>query len=792
MKVLLINSFFKKVGQAQIKHRWALLLIMFLFTAFGLAGLHKLVIEDQQESWFGDKEQIKQATDRYEAIFGNEDVITVLVQSKDVFDEDVLHMIEDLGNAMMENIPFAKDVMSLTNVSVCKGTEDGMEVVKPFDEGIPDTSTAEGKSKMEEIRKFLITRDALKNKLVSDDCTETWIILSLYGYGEEDDKARTGLYRAGRAAHKLLDEERWQSDKWTLLRAGSPVTECEEQDVMMKEMGKCLFFGFLAMVICLILFVRSFRGLIIPLFSTVGGIALVFGFMAWLGITGDQNMTSIPILLGMALSVGYSIHYINSFKMHFRLTGKRKESVVKSVEETGWPLLFTAITTIASMLSFALIDIGPLKWLGLTASATVFVVFLYVIVLIPVLLSFGKDKTPEQLTRTPKVLKTDLRFESFGKSVLAHSKKIMIICIAMLAVFIPGIPKMYITLDYVQMMGLKIPYIQRIDKLQKSQLGSVYSYKILVEYPEADEFKKPERMFALEKLEEKLAGLSLTRKCNGTARVKSVLDIVKETHQMLNGDKKEFHVIPENQDELTEELFLYEITGGERLYDYLNEDYNTVHVDVDLAYYDGTQISENVRLAEKAAKELFPDANVNVIGTVAEFAEMNGKIVTGELKSFIGSFIMIAILLILAFASIGTGLIGMIPNISPVIVLAGIMGYFHFQLDMMTMTILPMILGIAVDDTVHFTNHVKYFFELTGNYYEAIIRTFKEIGKSMFMTTLIICAMFAIYVTSVMNTMHRTGLLAIIGLSTALLADYLLTPVLIYLTKPFGKEKENK
>lgn len=792
MRVLKINEIFKKVGQAQIKHRWSLLLIMFFFTVFGLSGLHKLVIEDQQENWFSDRDNLKIATERYKKIFGNEDVITVLIQSKDVFDPDVLHMIEDLGNAMLENIPFAKDVMSLTEVSVCKGTEDGMEVVKPFENGIPDTNTDEGKKEMQEIKDFLLSRNALKNKLVSEDCTETWVILNLYEYGEEDDNSRTGMYKAGRAAHKLLNEKRWQSDKWTLLKAGIPVTECEEQDVMKQEMAKCLLLGFLAMIICLIVFVRSLRGLIVPLFSTLGGIALVFGFMAWLGITGDQNMMTIPILLGMALSVGYSIHYINSFKMHFRLTGMRKESVIKSVEETGWPLLFTAITTIASMLSFALIDIGPLKWLGLTASSTVFVVFLYVIVLIPILLSFGKNKTPEQLSKDAKVLKTDLRFECFGKFILAHSKKIMIICIAVIAVFIPGIPKMYITLDYIQMMGLKIPYIQRIDRLQKSQLGSVYSYKILIEYPETDEFKKPERMFALEQLEKKLSELSLTRQCNGATKVKSVLDIVKETHQMLNGDKSEFYVIPKNQEELTEELFLYEITGGERLYDYLNEDYNAVHVDIDLAYYDGTQIAENVNTAEQAAKELFPDAQVSAIGAVAEFAEMNGKIVNGELKSFIGSFIMIALLLIMAFASISTGLIGMIPNISPVIVLAGIMGYFGFQLDMMTMTIIPMILGIAVDDTVHFTNHVKYFFEVTGNYYTAIIRTFKEIGKSMCMTTIIICAMFVVYATSIMNTMHRTGLLSIIGLSTALLADYLLTPALIYLTKPFGKEKQKK
>ncbi len=787
MKVLRINEFFKKVGQAQVKYRWALLAIMFCFTVFGLAGLHKLKIEDQQENWFSDKETLKIATDRYEEIFGNEDVITVLVKSKNVFDSDVLHMIEDLGNAMMETVPFAKDVMSLTEVSVCKGTEDGMEVVKPFEDGIPDTSTAEGKAKMQEIKKFLLSRNALKNKLVSEDGTETWVILSLYQYGEEDDEARTGMYHAGRAAHKLLDEERWQSDKWTLLRAGSPITECEEQDVMMKELSKSLCGGFLAMVICLILFVRSLRGLIVPLFSTVGGIALVFGFMAWLNISCDQNMMTIPILLGMALSVGYSIHYINSFKMHFRLTGKRTESVVKSVEETGWPLLFTAVTTIASLVSFAFVDIGPLKWLGLTASSTVFVVFLYVIVLIPVLLSFGKDKSPAQFEKDVKVLKSDLAFESFGKGVLAHSKKIMIACIIIIAAFIPGIPKMYITLDYIQMMGIKIPYIARIDQLQKSQLGSVYSYRLLIEYPEVDEFKKPERMLALEQLENTLAGLSLTRKCNGAAKVKSVLDIVKETHQMLNGDKEEFYVIPENQDELTEELFLYEITGGERLYDYLNEDYNTVHVDVDLSNYDGTQITSNIAQAVQSARKLFPDAKVNAIGTVAEFAEMNGKIVRGELKSFAGSFIMIAILLILAFSSVGTGFIGMIPNVSPVIVLAGIMGYFGFQLDMMTMTIIPMILGIAVDDTIHFTNHVKYFYELTGNYYDAIVRTYKEIGKSMCMTTVIICAMFIVYATSIMNTMHRTGILSIIGLSTALLADYLLTPVLIYITKPFGK-----
>ncbi|WP_277055960.1 efflux RND transporter permease subunit [Treponema socranskii] len=788
MKVLEINKAFRKFGEIQVKFRWLFLLAMFVITAVGLSGLRKFVAEDLQEDWFGDKEKIKLATDRFEETFGNEDVITVLVQTKDVFDSDVLNMIDRLGNEMMETIPYARDVMSVVEVSVAKGTDDGMQVVTPFEDGIPDTHTAEGKAEMESIKKFLLSREAIANKLVSEDSTETWVILYLYGYGDEDNKARTGMYKAGRAAHKLLDDPKWQSDKWNLICAGTPYTECEETDVMQKEMSRNLISGFIAMIICLILFVRSLRGLIVPLFSTVGGIGVVFGFMSYFGIVADQNMMTIPILLGMALSVGYSIHYINSFKLHFRQTGLRKESVIMSVEETGWPLFFTALTTIASLISFALVDIGPLKWLGLTSSATVLVIFLYAIILIPVLLSFGKDKTTEQNATMQKTTKTDLAFESFGKRVLKHSKAVLIVGFAMIVVFIPGIFKIRVTLDYIEMLGLKIPYIARLAKLQNTQLGSVYSYKILIEYPDVDEFKKPERMFALEKLENTLGNLSLTRKSNGKPRVKSVLDIVKETNRMLNGDDPAYYSIPDDENLLTQELFLYEITGGSRLYDWLNADYNMAYVNVNLATYDSSQIASNIADAEKAAEELFPGAEVSAIGAVAEFAEMNGKIVRGELKSFAGSFIMIAAMLILVFMSIRTGLIGMIPNVTPVIILAGIMGYFRFRLDMMTMTVMPMILGIAVDDTIHFINHVKYYYEVHGNYKDAILRTYLEIGKTMCMTTVIICAMFLIYAFSPMNTMHRIGMLSIVGLTTALAADYLLTPVLIYVTKPFGKE----
>ena len=98
-------------------------------------------------------------------------------------------------------------------------------------------------------------------------------------------------------------------------------------------------------------------------------------------------MLSLPIILAMALSVGYSLHLVNSFRSAFYVSGKRKEAVISSVENTGWPLFFTVVTTVVSLLSFLTTELKPIHWMGLTSAAMVFAVYLYVSILIPILKS---------------------------------------------------------------------------------------------------------------------------------------------------------------------------------------------------------------------------------------------------------------------------------------------------------------------------------------------------------------------------------------------------------------------
>jgi predicted RND superfamily exporter protein len=137
-------------------------------------------------------------------------------------------------------------------------------------------------------------------------------------------------------------------------------------------------------------------------------------------------------------------------------------------------------------------------------------------------------------------------------------------------------------------------------------------------------------------------------------------------------------------------------------------------------------------------------------------------------------------------------LIGIIPNISPALAVGGIMGYFNIPLDMIMSTLMPMLLGLAVDDTIHFINHGKYEFQKTKNYNCAVKNTFRTVGKSLLMTSVVMIVNFSAYTTSIAKLYVNFGILASAGIFAALISDLFVTPVCLKLTHAFGRESVNE
>ena len=468
------------------------------------------------------------------------------------------------------------------------------------------------------------------------------------------------------------------------------------------------------------------------------------------------------------------------------------------------------VTTAVSVLSFLTTDLKPMRWMGAASAAMVFAVYIYVSVLIPILMSFGKDiavttegsdgkacssaamnntAVAAHNAKAARAQKLDERFERFGQAVIKKRKAVIVAFIIVTAACIPALFRIEVNMDSFKFMGLRIPYIKRLYEITQSQLGSYFNYNIMLTFDEDDAVKNPGVLKKVDELSSLIGTFRLTKLNNGVPKIFSILDIVKEMNQTMHSDDPAFYTIPNDEDLLAQLLFLYEISGGQTSR-WVDEEFRTLRMAVDVASYDANELAANMKTIEQTCAQLFPQADCHLIGSAVQFAELNNKIVFGELYSFLTSLVAIAILMMLVFGSVKMGLIGLIPNIFPVIIIGAIMGYLDIPLDIITMAIMPMILGIAVDDTIHFTNHTKYLFEKEKSYGYAVLGTFYSIGKTLAMTTIILSATFLVYLTNNIAAILRLGVLAAVGLSAALAADYFMTPVLIYMSKPFGKEEK--
>jgi predicted RND superfamily exporter protein len=142
----------------------------------------------------------------------------------------------------------------------------------------------------------------------------------------------------------------------------------------------------------------------------------------------------------------------------------------------------------------------------------------------------------------------------------------------------------------------------------------------------------------------------------------------------------------------------------------------------------------------------------------------------------------------LVFRSIIAGLIGVIPIVFSSVIVLGVMGIFNIPLNLITMTIIPILLGIGVDDSIHFINHIKFEKERCQSYREAILRSFRAVGYTLFITSFILIAIFSIYATSIVKMFVHFGFVSSAGVLAALIGTYLFIPVMIKAIKPFGKE----
>lgn len=782
MKIDRCNMAFRRLGQWQIKHSVSLLFSVLIVTLFSFMGLPNLIIQSGDSDFLEEGTQMAEATKLSENLFGNDMAVGGLVKTDDIFSKENLEKLSRLSSALLLNVPYARNVTSIVDSSVIYSEDDTLVIKSPFEDGIPSDE-----AELERIRKLFLSKPEFVDKLVNKDSSETFVILSLDPFpvalkGEPDPMLYTG-----RIALDVI--ESFNSKDFEIIPFGEPCLEVIEDMDLKRELFTSVSLAFLVMILLLIFFTRSLRGVVVPVLATGFGVGTVFGIMGHLGLTADNSMISLPIILGMAVSIGYSIHIINSFKRFYEDEKmSRKEAVLAAVFETGWPLLFTVITTVVSLLSFGTSGIYAVTWSGYTCAAMVLVTFLYVMILDPCLLIFGRTYY-ESNGKKPRTRKFFSFLPFYGSWVVKRSKIIIVVGLLLMLLLIPFLFFIEVNTDYQEMMGNRTMLGSKLKKLQESEIGAYMSYHILIEFPEEGDAYKVENLDSLEEFIKALGRQDSTKKVHGKAMVFSVLDILKQMHKSIMDDEEDFYSIPREQDVVDQLMFLYEISDPDSLYRFVSDDGKFLFVEANMSRYNQKELNRLLGAINMEGKLIFGSrAKVLPVGEVLQFSALSNLIVESEVKSFLFSLLFIAILLCIAFNSVKIGLIGLIPNIAPILTISALMSIFSLHLDMIMVMVMPMVLGIAVDDTIHFVNHAILWRERGKTPEEAIVHTFSEVGSSMIMTTIILCLEFLVFVPSRVASLSNIGLAAIVGLAFALISDYTLSPAL-FCNIRFGKKE---
>ncbi len=780
MKIERINEWFGRYAERLLRVRWWTLGAFVLLMILSVVGMKRMVKETSFDDYFIEDDPMLVKTEEFKSHFGNDYYVGVLTRCDNHFTKKNLTTLRALSNEFLDSLSYVDKVTSLTDIEFMVGSEEGMTI----EQIVPDVIPEDGSVAMDSIKARAYSKPHVARKLISPKGDLSWIMIKLRAFPKDSVWKKTSTVApdiiTGEEVERIINKPKYASlhPKGT----GMPyVTHCKTIYIG-KEMGRLMMIATLICVVVMLFMTRSLRGIIAPIISVVGGLFTTYGIAGFTQMYVDSTVLMIPTILAFAVAIAYNIHIFSYFSGRMRIHGERHKAIIETLREIGWSVFFCGFTTLVSLFSFLVIPIRPMHCVGIISSMSVLFVLLTSLIVTPVLLSFGKDKRPiEGFTED-----SDTRWTRFmvalSDKVLRNPKKIGYSFLAVCILLCIGLWKIEAAFDIERTMGLKVDYVKDVMEVGRSELGSLYSYDLIVELPDNDMAKEPEYLKRLDELQTKVNGYELTK------RSTSILDILKDLNQTLNNGDTASYRIPDTEEEVAQMFLLYENAGGTESEYWMDYDYRRMRLMVEISDFNSARVERELSRIQNDAEKLFPDAKITTVGNIPQYVTMMQYLVRGQMLSFVISILIIGVILMIAFQSIRVGLIGLIPNMMPAIFVGGYMGWAGVPLDMMTATLLPMMLGMAVDDTIHFINHSKLEYDRTRDYQTAIRRTFRVVGIAIVITSVITSAVFASFCSSACNMCLNFGLMAVIGILSALAADLFVTPILVSRCKVFGKE----
>jgi len=538
-----------------------------------------------------------------------------------------------------------------------------------------------------------------------------------------------------------------------------------------------------AIAILLVLLFRRISGLVLPLLAVILSVICTIGLMALLGTPIKMPTQILPSFL-LAVGVGASVHLLAIFYRRFDETRDKEGALAYALGHSGLAIVMTSLTTAAALGSFSMAEIAPIADLGRFAAAGVLISLVFTVVLLPALLSLCPMRPKKVRTRAGKPL-MDRLLAGIADFSVKRANTIAALSFVLIAVSVLLASQLRFSHNQLKWFPESSAIRRSTETIDKAMKGSV-SMMVVVDTRKENGLHDPKLLHELDELCTELE----TFKGDGyfVGKAWSLPTILKEINRALNENRPEFYAIPEERSLVAQELLLFENSGSDDLEDVVDSQFSKLRVAIKLPWADAVKYEEIIRRVRECFEEKLGDsAQITVTGITPLFGRAVSASIHSAAESYLIAFGAITVMMILLIGSVRVGLVSMIPNILPILVAMAVMVLARMPLDMFTMLVGSIAIGLAVDDTIHFVHNFRRYYQQCGNAHEATLLTLTTTGRAMLTTSIVLSIGFFVYVFAYMRNMINFGLLTGLAIIVALLADFFLGPALMVLMTRGGK-----
>ncbi len=299
----------------------------------------------------------------------------------------------------------------------------------------------------------------------------------------------------------------------------------------------------------------------------------------------------------------------------------------------------------------------------------------------------------------------------------------------------------------------------------------------------ADAIKEPAFMLNVEKLQRHLEDKKVQKVDYKVSHTSSLVDIMKTMNQRLNGDNKEYYKIPDSRKILTENLFLYtsSVSFGRNLNNQISSEKSAIRLTIRRELTSSEESLKVIKAVKSYIADHLSTYDVKVTGRAVIFTDITPKVTTNMVWGLILALIVITIVLILTFRSIKMGLLSLIPNVIPLMIMFGVIGLSGVDFNMGLSMVALITLGIVVDDTIHFITKYLRSRSMGKDTVSSLYQVFHDVGSAIIFTSVILTVGFGISLFSNFVFNIRFGTFTALTMVIALFADLMLLPAILLL-----------